>query len=58
MDGIYADEAVSMVNAAKNFSPRLRNMDNREVVSVLVELGIAVERRLCEETLNAGQSSA
>lgn len=58
MDGIYADEVVNMVNAAKNFSPRLRNMDNREAVSALVELGIAVERRLCEETLSASQPSA
>ncbi len=49
MDGIYADEVQAMVNVAKKISPRFKHMDNRDVVSILMELGLTVEESRCAE---------
>ena len=52
MDGIYADEVQSMINVAKTVSPHFKAMDDREIVSVLMEMGLAAERSLHDTQKN------
>ena len=43
MDDFYADDVEAMINVARTISPRFKAMDNRDIVSILMEMGLTLE---------------